>query len=308
MFICPGVIWAKGASKKLYQPIIQNMRNAIKKIVIGLALALQNAPVQAQSNVVMVNGKQVLLSSISLRDSAVGGKTVHLADFECNMRSKNEAFAVLLDSIDANNSKNKALDITFISFDRNGRAISEKVYERVMVLYVQVAEMNAADRSALQIKVALQAGTVKANFSPTSFLSTISIRPGSNTVSSLFRISIPGLPTKRISKVKPFFIGQAKPVVTGSVAGSNPAGIFAQSVFVEIAASDERAWYEKYNAGIIMEDGQVDILSPDLKTVLFSIHLPSIRIKSYRTIPSASGIPKIEYELEVAGSTYCSSK
>ncbi|CAN5379045.1 hypothetical protein BH11BAC3_BH11BAC3_02030 [soil metagenome] len=248
-----------------------------------------NSITQAQS--LTIEKATVAIDNVNIIDSLSGngggarGQTLHRADFEITITSGNAALKVITE-LQAGLTRNKLLtaELNIPLSDGGNKNIVKRIYKNAAVRKIILPELNASVRSNFKIIVTIEAASIEVQQTGNPDIS------GKNTkVASVnnYRIQVGSLPCNRISKISEMKIGSQPGLPTATV---------------QLSGADEKAWNDQFDNGAnrVITDGVVELLSPDLKTVILSINLKNISIVAYKTkISSSEQIAKATFELKM---------
>jgi hypothetical protein len=253
------------------------------------ASAQRTSGAQQSSSQLSIGGNTVSIENVGV--AAVLGpdnKIQHTANFDITL-SDNEDTKAILVSLQSYFKKSSAAELFISTLNFNGVVQEERYYKDAVITEMQLPQLDAAAKSVLKIKIKIKAANVKLTAGGGKAIGKIGnkIRPA---MASNFRIKMGNLPVNRVSKISAMNI-------TG-------ADNLLQNFSLDLAAIDGAAWNTWFltgAGGIKKEEGVIELLTPDLKTVIFSIILSEVEITSYASSSVAGQVAKANIGLRAKG-------
>lgn len=260
----------------------------LKLCVLGMAMIFNSLVTQAQkggstqqtSNQLSIGGNTVNIDNVGIADVlGADNKIQHTANFDITL-SDNEETRAILNSMQSHMKKNKTAELSIITLNFNAVVQEERIYMDALIQEMQLPQLDATAKTSIKIRVKLKAENLKLAGGGGKIAGKIGVK-ARLAIASNFRIKLGNLPANRVSKIS-----------TMSMTGAEN---LLQNFSLDVAAIDGTAWNEWFltgAGGIKKEEGAIELLSPDFKTVLFAIILTDVEIISYATNSSAGQIAK----------------
>lgn len=158
--------------------------------------------------------------------------------------------------------------LNFVTLNYAGDPLQERFYDNAVVEEILFNALDATSKAPFKATVKIRAGSVKIQKGGTRI--DLGSRNKRRALSSFFSLTLGSLPTARVSKISGLSI--------------KPGDGSYTNLTIEILATDGAAWNQWFltgAAGLRKEKGNIHLLAPDLKGVLYSFSLYDVEIVSY---------------------------
>lgn len=255
-------------------------------LVLNIPCFAQRTTSTQSFNQLRVNNVTISINNMSLTD-AVGtnGQVFHTASFDIILNDHEATKTVLLALQSAQASKALVRGkesgasgpaIYFITVNSNFAVTEEKTYTGITLEEMRLPDMNAAEQSGIKVSVKLNAANVMVTAGGGKAAMNTTVRTA-NIAASFFRVTMGSLPCSRILKV-------------GATAVKPMADQY-QNFSIEMMGLDGAAWNQWFlsgAAGAKKEQGTIELLGRDMKSVLYTIQLTDVEIISYTVTNNGS--------------------
>lgn len=241
-----------------------------------LLLSLLTVPVSAQkttnytqSTIVLQLEKNNIRVDNLIFSDALGpeNQLQHSASFEFSL-ADDAATQNILRILQVYTKEKSMRQMNFVTTNYAGDPLQERFYDNVVVEEILFNELDAASMAPFKATVKIRAGSVKiqkGNAKP-----DLVIKTKRRALTANFSISLGNLPTTRVAKISGLSIKPGEGAYT--------------HLTLEVLAMDGAAWNQWFltgAAGQRKEKGNIQLLAPDLKGVMFSFPLYDVEIISY---------------------------
>lgn len=191
----------------------------------------------------------------------------HTANFDL-LLTNDAATRSILQQLQVLTKERVGRTLSFITFNQLGEPIQERVYENTMIEDIIFPALDATMAStSVRATVKLRAGNVITRKEGPRL--TAKLNKGLAYTSN-FSITVGGLPTTRVALIRGLSIkpGNTQPI----------------SLTIELSAQDGNAWNQWFltgAGGIKKEQGNIRLLSPNFKDVLYDFSLMDVEIISF---------------------------
>ena len=255
----------------------------MKRFYFLLLLLFINFIAAAQLNIsyqLRVNNASIAIENSVFTD-ALGSdnKIQHSASFEIVLNNNDATNAIITAIQDAatpqpliktrETAASATLQLVFTKIDSRIGVTEEKSYSGILLDEIKLPNLNAADQSAARVTVKLRATTVTAMPAGGKAASTGNAHNINIPVSN-FMLTMGTLPCRKVTKISSISI--------------KPADNALQNFTVEISGADAAPWNQWFTTGAggtKKEQGKIDLLASDFKTVVMTIQLSNVEIVSY---------------------------
>ncbi len=198
-------------------------------------------------------------------------KMMHAASFDITLNDQ-EATRNIMAALQGVSTNKKGLELSFITINSNMEVMEVKTYSYTTVQEINLPQLDATSRSLVKAMVKIKAGSVQIQRGAGDKSTASSQMKSRNAAASNFKCTLGSLPCNRISKV-------------GAVS-IRPGDGQLQNFTIEVMGADATAWNQWFltgAGGIKKEQGSIELLTPDLKVVLYTIILNDAEIISFST-------------------------
>ena len=249
--------------------------------------AASNASAQRNLSQLKINNAAAAIENLVQTD-AVGadGKIQHTASFDLKLNNDEATRSIVLaiQSVFTERSvfKTKTAggsDIQMLISNINSSTMTvtdERLYTGIVIDELKLPEFNAADQAVVKISVKLRASSAAA-LPKGDRSSNLLLSRKVDILSPYFSVSMGALPCSRISKVSSITI--------------RPGSGTLENFVIELSGADSAPWSQWFATGAggrKKEQGTINLMSRDFKTVLFRIQLTDVDILSYSVSNSGS--------------------
>lgn len=188
-----------------------------------------------------------------------------------------------------------------VFLDYNFKELSRLEFDSAMITEIVFPGLDAASKDNAYLSLSLQPGQTR--FSKASSGAIIPSFGGKikQLMLSNFRVKIGDLPTKRISKIDAMTVKQ-------TISQGEARGLQVPDLVLTLLEIDANQWFDWFDDFAIKGDtgekrergGAIDFLSPDLKTVIFTLNFSNLgifRISRERHETGAEVVAKVRVEL-----------
>ncbi len=257
---------------------------------------------QAQSEQYITIDKNIFfVDNLNVVDSVGANNRIeHKAYFDISLNN-DERVVGIINELEQSMNLNKQLNIVFTYASNVGRVggsnKSEVItYSKAIVKRITIDDLNAAGNEPVKIHITIDGGLFK---SVSQLDTDIRLGKSSGTfyraVESNFRLILDTLNSSGIVKISGF---------------EKNYGSMARNVFqIELIASTKKGWNDLFDngSGKIIREGKIEILTPNLKDVIFTIYLNNVTIISYRSetkTNSQRSLDKVNYTLMASSMSF----
>ena len=188
-----------------------------------------------------------------------------------------------------------------VQFDSQNNALSSRSFDGSLLSKVVIPACDGSSKAPSHLELTIAASRVRYEDggarAPTTKTSTLA----SKWLASNFRVRIDGLPTSRIRRVGP--ITWTRRISTGTVGAFRDAAVSAGAAEVkpftiEVSQADRRDWQSWFREFVLQgktgsanrKRASVEFLAADLVTVLATLELEAVGIRSLRAAKTPTGL------------------
>lgn len=250
---------------------------AIQPIVFSIIILLacrSTVAAQGSNRCISLGKNSTWIDNLLIADSIMPGKGIaYTAEFDIIPNDALETKLILNELFSSCLQKKTIAQLMTSRVNTNMEAMEERYWKNVTISLILFPEMDAASRELVKIRIKIKAVSATVKFDSKTKINISKKEQQRLSFKNAYRLNAGRLPGIRVSKIS-----------TLNIEGNTGEPV---SFLVELQTLDSKEWMEWFMngaGGVQKEQMTLELLEPDMRSVITAINLGDLEIISYSSI------------------------